>query len=47
MANPAWMMLLGRRFPARLPARTAIQNMLSEKGAIGRPACMALYSSTI
>ena len=40
-------MLLGRRFPARFPARSAIPNMLSESGARDRPACIALYSSTI
>ena len=46
-ANPARMMMLGRRFPARLPASNAMANMLRESGASDRPACMALYSSTI
>jgi hypothetical protein len=46
-ANPSRMMLLGRRFPAFLPARSATANMLSESGARERPACIALYSSTI
>ena len=41
------MMLLGRRFPAFFPASNAIPNMLSESGARDRPACNALYSSTI
>ena len=46
-ANPARMMPAGRRFPARFPASNAIANMLSDSGAIDRPAPMALYSSTI
>ena len=41
------MILLGRRSPARLPASSATANMLSESGAIDRPASIALYSSTI
>ena len=40
-------MLLGRRRPAFFPASSAIANMLSESGAIVRPACIALYSRTI
>ena len=46
-ANPTRMMLLGRRLPAFLPASMAMANMLSDSGASDRPACMALYSSTI
>ena len=46
-ANPARMMPAGRRVPARFPASNAIANMLSDSGAIDRPAPMALYSSTI
>ena len=46
-ANPDRTMLLGLRFPALLPASSAIPNMLSESGAMDRPASMALYSSTI
>ena len=45
--NPARMILLGLRLPAFLPAITATPNMLSESGAIDRPASIALYSSTI
>ncbi len=41
------MMLLGRRWPARLAASSAVANMLNESGASDRPACIALYSSTI
>ncbi len=46
-AKPALTMPAGRRLPARLPASSATPNMLSESGASDRPACMALYSSTI
>ena len=46
-AKPARMMLAGRRSPARLPASIATKNMLSDSGASDRPACSALYSSTI
>ena len=46
-AKPARMMLLGRRSPARFPASSATANMLSDSGASDRPACIALYSSTI
>ncbi len=45
--KPARMMLAGRREPARLPARMAMANMLSESGASTRPVWSALYSSTI
>ncbi len=41
------MIAAGRRRPARRPATSAMANMLSDSGAIDRPACMALYSSTI
>ena len=41
------MIALGRRDPARLPARSATANIVSESGAIDRPVCIALYSSTI
>ena len=40
-------MLLGRRAPAFLPASSATPNIVSESGAIDRPVCSALYSSTI
>ena len=33
--------------PARRPASIATANMLNDSGAIERPACIALYSSTI
>ncbi len=45
--KPARMILLGLRPPAFLPATSATANMLSESGAIERPASSALYSSTI
>ena len=45
--NPARTMLLGRRFPAFLPAIRATANMLSDNGASDKPASMALYSNTI
>ena len=45
--KPNRMMLLGRRSPAFFPASSATANMLSESGASDRPACIALYSSTI
>ena len=45
--NPQRMMTLGRRRPARFPATMATANMLSDSGASERPACIALYSSTI
>ena len=41
------MILLGLLSPALRPAINATANMLSESGASVRPACMALYSSTI
>ena len=46
-AKPARMMLLGRRSPARLPARIATKNMLSESGMSETPAWRASYPSTI
>ncbi len=46
-AKPALMIVAGRRLPAFLPARSATANMLSESGAIERPASIALYSKTI
>ena len=46
-AKPSRMMLLGRRAPAFLPASSATPNIVSESGAIDRPVCIALYSSTI
>ena len=46
-AKPNRMMLLGRRVPALLPASNATPNIVSESGAIDRPVCIALYSSTI
>ena len=42
-----WMIRLGLRFPAFLPASSAIANIVSESGASERPASRALYSSTI
>ena len=45
--NPALIMELGRRFPAFLPASSAMMNMLNESGASDRPDSIALYSSTI
>ena len=44
--KPSRMMFAGRPF-ARRPASSAITNMLSDSGAIDRPASSALYSSTI
>ena len=46
-ANPARIRLAGRRFPPLLPATSATANMLSDSGAMDRPAPIALYSSTI
>ena len=46
-AKPSRMMLLGRCAPAFLPASSATPNIVSESGAIDRPVCIALYSSTI
>ena len=46
-ANPARMMLLGRRPPALRPASSATANMLSESGARVKPVFIALYSSVI
>ena len=46
-ANPARIRIAGRRRPARRSASRATANMLSDSGASDRPACMALYSSTI
>ena len=46
-AKPRQMMLLGRRSPAFWPASSAIANMLRDRGAMERPACIALYSRTI
>ena len=43
--NPTRMMLAGRRLPALFPASSATANMVSESGAMDRPACIALYSS--
>ncbi len=43
--KPSRMMPLGRRFPDFFPARTAVANMLRDRGARHRPACIALYSS--
>ena len=45
-AKPHRMMFAGRRLRPR-PASSATTNMLSESGAIERPACSALYSNTI
>ncbi len=45
--DPARMMLAGRRPPARLPATSAVANIVSDSGASVRPVCMALYSRTI
>ena len=41
------MMLAGRRLPARLPATSAVANIVSDSGAIVRPVSSALYSRTI
>ena len=46
-AKPTRMMLLGRRRPALLLARSAVANIVSESGASDRPASIALYSNTI
>ena len=46
-ANPIRTTALARLCPARLPASSAIANMLSDSGAIESPASIALYSSTI
>ena len=46
-ANPARMILLGRRDPDLFPASTATPNIVSESGARVRPVSIALYSSTI
>ena len=46
-AKPTRTMLLGRRLPLLCPASRATPNMLSERGARDRPACIALYSSVI
>ncbi len=46
-ANPIRMIALARRPPARLPASSAIANMLRDSGAIESPASIALYSNTI
>ncbi len=46
-AEPARMMLAGRRSAARLPASSAVPNIVSDSGASVRPVCIALYSSTI
>ena len=45
--NPTRMIRLGLRPAAFLPATNATTNMLSDSGAIDRPASSALYSSTI
>ena len=45
--EPARMMPAGRRLPARLPATSAVANIVSDSGASVRPVCIALYSSTI
>ena len=41
------MMLAGRRLPARLPATSAVANIVSDSGASVRPVSIALYSRTI
>ena len=46
-ANPARMIVAGRRPPDLRPARIATANMVSESGAIDRPVCRASYSSLI
>ena len=45
--DPARMMLAGRRPAARLPATSAVANIISDSGAIVRPVSSALYSRTI
>ncbi len=46
-AKPAWMILLGRRRPARLPTINATKNIESDIGVSVTPAWNALYSRTI
>ena len=40
-------MVLGRRCPALFPASIATTNIVTESGAMDRPACSALYPSVI
>ena len=46
-AKPARMILARAPVPARFPATSAVANIVSDSGARDRPACIALYSSTI
>ena len=46
-AQPPRITAAGRRLPDRRPAISADANIVSDSGAIVRPVCSALYSSTI